>query len=666
MTRTKMMCALLLVCGLMMSPQPALAGGTDFSKFPLTKAIPADVFVAVAARENPERQFLDAYWAEVGKAFWQSGIMTDVWDMAADSMSDEQVEEVEALHEKFATLFHEVQWGALFGKEMIHVGRMVMPKGQISSLYEGALLGRMDEKNAAANYQSLKALLGEIVKFAEAKGGEGTLRLEEEKLDDLTVVSLMPGPAPFHIICIGQYKDVIAISFAGRQIMTDCIDLLRGKGELKPLVNDERFKKAFATLPAAEDELFFFSPPSMFGPVSNVLKMFGGGKGPKGGEKPSGAEESEGEPGASEGESEEAAVVGTIARVIDDISIFDHIAGVEWTDGYSVHSQTLTRLTKDARKSPFYDILATKCAGQKYDRFVPKEAKTFSCSSGINLTKLYHYGRDLVMEVAPEGKQLLAEFDRLQKEQWELNIERDILALFEGPMISVQMGTDSVFMLKVSDEAAANARVKNLFARLNDVLGQENALQFTAVDVEGAKFTQISHPMMMMAGVTSPPLIGCAEGHLIIGTNAKSVTRCLRTAAGKHPSVVKNTRFAKEGLMPSKGEEIDSISFTDESNTAQELQQVIGMMSMAMGFAGMGMAEAPPQVQAIFQGVPPILAKLGPVAGKMDFFQSSAEVCTFDGDTYMTRAVQNYKEPRPESESENGEEPGETEGDEAP
>lgn len=50
---------------------------TDLSKFPLAKAFPADAFVAVATRANPERKFLDEYWGEVTTAFMDSGILQD-------------------------------------------------------------------------------------------------------------------------------------------------------------------------------------------------------------------------------------------------------------------------------------------------------------------------------------------------------------------------------------------------------------------------------------------------------------------------------------------------------------------------------------------------------------------------------------------------------------
>ncbi len=91
---------------------------------------------------------------------------------------------------------------------------------------------------------------------------------------------------------------------------------------------------------------------------------------------------------------------------------------------------------------------------------------------------------------------------------------------------------------------------------------------------------------------------------------------------------------------------VTSISFTDESKMAEELQAGIGALSMAMGMLGMfPAAEAPPEVQGLITSLPPILAKLGPVAGKLDFYKSSAAYESFDGQTWHSHTVQNYKKP---------------------
>ncbi len=649
---------------------------TDLSKFPLAKAFPADAFVAVAARANPERKFLDEYWGEVTTAFMDSGILQDAWDMIADSMSDEQLETMEGVHEQFHGLCTKVQWCELFEKEFVHVGRFVTPKPPIMTPYEGVMLGRLDTKRAKENYLAMKAILEEVVKLADAHGAEGAVTVAEIKMDDLTIAGIMPPGASGPIIGVAYWKDVIAVSFGGSTLLPECIDLLSGKSKSPGLISTDRFKEAFASLPPAEDEFTFFDPSRMFGSVSAMIKMFSGmhanqqaAAAADDEESGATAEAEASDDGASaeaaprakkrkarraarRGNNDDAAALGAITKVFDDLCFLDYVASVTWTDGFKVFQQSNTALKPGAIDTPLGSIFGKTAASDKFDRFIPKEAINFSCSSGIDLKALYHYGRSFVEEAIPEGKAMIEKFDRMQDEEWELNIEKDILNLFEGSIITVETPKGWVLMCKVTDEERASARIKNLFQRVNGVLGPDNAVILTPVEITGdVEFTQISHPMMMMMGGLSPPVIGCAEGFLFFGANQKVVKQCIDTANGKHASILKSKRWNAEGLRPASGEKIDSISYTDESKTAENLQALIGGLSMGLGMMGMMAQDLPPEARPILQAIPTMLAKLGPVAGKMDFFLSSASVSTFDGKRWISKDVQNYKKPEPKEEA---------------
>ncbi|HWL95363.1 MAG TPA: hypothetical protein VNT79_17725, partial [Phycisphaerae bacterium] len=103
------------ILGLAMMPATVFAQ-TDLGKFPLSRIIPDDVFIAVSARANPERKFLDEYWGEVVKAFEESGVLTDVWDMIADKIPDEELDEVEGTMDRFSELCEKIEWSTLFDK----------------------------------------------------------------------------------------------------------------------------------------------------------------------------------------------------------------------------------------------------------------------------------------------------------------------------------------------------------------------------------------------------------------------------------------------------------------------------------------------------------------------------------------------------------------------
>jgi hypothetical protein len=151
--------------------------------------------------------------------------------------------------------------------------------------------------------------------------------------------------------------------------------------------------------------------------------------------------------------------------------------------------------------------------------------------------------------------------------------------------------------------------------------------------------------LMMMGGGMAPPVWGCADGHLILGSSGKTLTKVLETAGGKNPNITKSKRFQSEAIAPGSGK-LDSITFTDESRMAEQLQEAVGGIATMMGFAGMAAQQAPPQVRTIITTIPTILGKLVPVVGEIDFFQSSASVSTFNNDKWVTHSVQNYKDPK--------------------
>ena len=70
---------------------------------------------------------------------------------------------------------------------------------------------------------------------------------------------------------------------------------------------------------------------------------------------------------------------------------------------------------------------------------------------------------------------------------------------------------------------------------------------------------------------------------------------------------------------------------------------------MGLGMIGMFAQGMSPQVRGFVSGLPPLLSKLVPVVGKLDFYKSTASYSSFDGKQWHTRSVQNYKKPKPKS-----------------
>lgn len=619
-----------LVCGLSAGTAEAQAIPT---KFPLTKAIPDDVFIAVAAKGNPERAFLDTYWEGVTQAFLDSGIMEDVWEMITERIPDDKIDQVEDAREKMQALVEKIEWGELFGQEMIYAGRF-SDSLQFGSPYEGVILCRTGKKTAVADYKDLKELLSGLADVIEAQAGEEVFKLTDTTIDGAKMTMFGPEPMP-QMIGVGYKDDLVIFSLFNRSILQDAVALLKGEGNKKRLVDNKRFQAAFKALPPAEDSLVFFDFSGMMEKIGAMVKGLALQQMPT---------SSTSQPG-EKGEPDGMEPVRAVYKIIEDMAIIDYAATVEWTDGYRVFTDDVAALKPGAESNPVYRIFKGGAPIAKFDRFVPKQATDFSCGTGINFVELYRYVIDILQRISPDAKQEIAAFKQQLKEEWQLDIEKDVLGLIEGNYTIVSGGQDWAILLKVTSDENAAAQLARLLETVGNALGEEGGLMLTPIEVAKYKgFTQITHPMFMMFGGAAP-VAGVAEGHLILGSSSNMVAKCLATGAGKRPSIKENQRWKDEALMPKAGP-INSISFTDESKSAEEMQAVISVLSMGLGFATLAGGDMPPEVRGILSDITPILAKLGPVVGKMNFYKSSASYTTFDGKMWYTRKVQNYKSPK--------------------
>ena len=84
--------------------------------FTLVKAMPDDVLLCINERDNPERDFLDAYWGEVLDALCNAGIHEDVVALIGGLMNANQKAEMERLQARALELVAGVDWATLKGR----------------------------------------------------------------------------------------------------------------------------------------------------------------------------------------------------------------------------------------------------------------------------------------------------------------------------------------------------------------------------------------------------------------------------------------------------------------------------------------------------------------------------------------------------------------------
>ena len=625
----------LLTIASMLAPWLSGAGiaraETDFSEFSLTRAAPADAFITVAARGNAERKFLNEYWGAVTDAFWESGIVTDVWDLLSEEVSEDALAEIEDVKRRFSDLCENIGWSELFEKEFLYTGRFASAGPAVPFFYEGAVLGRCRNAEVAAkNYNSIKALLQELAKLLEAKTGGPVFNLStDEREDGLTLTRAAIAPAPFIEINLGIRRDMLMITFGTPQIITDLMANMSDAKEAGRLISTPRFKAAFKELPAAEDTVVFFDVDRMLGTFRNLANMV---------ERQASTTTA---PAAGGPPPEAAQAARVFSLLLKDLSIVDYCATVEWTEGYRTFSDTRTALLDGGRESPVFSVFRADQSIEDFAKFLPKETTSFSVSAGFDLSAVYDYVVNFIQKNVPDGDKAIEAWTAFQQNDLKMNIKEEILDLIQGASVSVSMDKDSVWMFRVTDEVKAKAQLQRLID-FGKAVGQQQGATIVPVAVgPEIEFSQVSHPMLMMSGIA--PVIGVAADHLVIGTSATAVKTVLQTGRGKHANVTENAKWKKEAIAPDGA--VQCISFEDQSNMASEMKEAIMGVSMAMGFMQMGAAQMPPQAQRLINAGAQMLSKLIPVVEKMNFFASTASFTTYDRNGWRTRAVQNYKSP---------------------
>ncbi len=340
-------------------------------------------------------------------------------------------------------------------------------------------------------------------------------------------------------------------------------------------------------------------------------------------------------------------------EMLDAAGLFDYIAAVGYTKGHTTHADSVVALTANAAAHPLYKVFGTRKPMGHFDRFLPEETISFSINSSVNLDELYKYAKTLVASVGSEGKEALSKWAEIQQ-QIGFDLERDLLSWLDGESTAVSMKTESgdaqVFMIRVKDEDAAKEKVNTAVTAAQGALSQLMA-------------AQAGNPMLGMFGFTVTPstherlsgfhsilpamspgtefVVGVAAFHVIVGTSPEAVAMCLDTAAKKHSSITSNERLMAEAVVPSGS--FHSISFEDKRNFGKDMGDLIGGVAMAAPMAMMMVPD--PKVQQLLNKCAGILAKLGPVVRKIDFYKSNASYTVFDGKQWLTKSVTNYREP---------------------
>jgi len=610
------------VVGTLAAAVPVWGAGID--DFQLTRAIPADAMLVVHTRDHAGKEFINKQFERVWAAVERQGFDKDFKRLLKGLMQQggTEVEGFDEQWQKIADLAAAVQWSTLMQREFAFAMKLSFP-----TVPDFVVLCMPPRERVEKDFEGLAALLKALVELAGA--GQLTLTSEGSGTDVVHRLSLGVMPAS---LTLARHKDVLILGF-GSSMVEQTLALLRGESDPQQaaLRSSERFRRAFAKLPAPTDELFF----------ADLAKIMGESR------KFAGLVREMAAASEATTQTEDAGAAAGVAFLVPAVEAFDmweYVASVASTDGLKKTSADIVLLRSDAEKCLLYRAFYGNEPLRSPLKYVPKEATAVAVGSGMNFLALYKAVLDFVGQHMPQGKDVLAKWEEVQT-QIGFNVEEDVLSWLVGSYASFTAPGRSpyapewVYILTLRDEQKAKATLERLYEKLNAMLAEQNGgVEDAQLEgIEGFKRI-ILPPLFAMVPGLGRPVLGVKDGCLFLGNSPEVVLTALKVGAGEHENFAKNERYLKEGLPIDAN--VTGFEFQDLSRLGEELGQAFAMV----GVAQMMM---PPEVtkQPAVLTLLSVLNKVGRVVRTLDFYSSSCTVTTFDGKVLSTKSVTNYKEP---------------------
>lgn len=638
-----------------LAPVSVSLGGELPRQFTLGRYLPDNVWVYAHGVSNPERAWIDQQWAEVFQALKDSGIDRDLTSMLLSLVPDRQ--SAEATIENITGLVKRVRWGDLIGRE-VAFGERLSHNGPMPDYM---CLCRGKAGSAEGNLAALVAIARELaalndkIKLTEGKmsGAEfWTLRPTDPKLEKL--------PIALHIFRKG---DIIGIVL-GTEGAKDILALMAEKSELRPIVEAARFKEALGQIESPEDSLVFFDGKIMLHSIGKIMTAVQEREAREWEEKARAADADEARACAEKAKAvraEKDKAIHAIRKAIALLNVIDYTITTIETDGRRERSHQIVRFQPGKENSPIVRVFLDRKPFDPFDQYVPADATSFSVDGFMDVERMYRIVTDFVEKELPGGPEHCQAWNDLLKEIG-FDPQRDLFSWWSGEMISVTLpavvvtpmsSSDSVLMIRVKDSKLANQKIGAALDRASTFLqGKGQMAMITPARVNAEGFREITHPWIM---TFMRPVVGVKDNWLFLGTSAAAINKCLDVAAGKAPSIARNERFQKEGLIPEGP--VLSVSFTDMTNFGQEMAGVVTIIGTMGGLMTAMIPEVPgngaesremSQVKRVMQSIAGVILKLGPVLQKIDFYSSRAAMTTVDGNIARIESVTTYKPPAPE------------------
>ena len=583
------------------------------------RAVPAEAYMAVYAKHNPERDFQRRYLEEVWDTVEQTQIVERAVKIVTDRVSEEDLEAAKSILDELREAADPIDFEAILDAKEFVYGQVMEPgSGKQPFSGQHVALLRMTPEAAEACKKGLTNLFALVEKHSK---GEVSVETAEEGDVALTFLAT-PGEFPLRPT-VATIDDVLLVSTSEQFARKSLRLLTTEEGESK--FDDPRLAEALSRLPEPEDSLVFYDQKTQFEQMRELSAFI--------------RREGAGDPAAEK-------VAELVDLVFDEIAVLDYEVTVEYTEGNLNRSAVYGKVVPGAERKLLAKMVTSGKPFEPWDAWVPAEALSYSLNTGIDLHPAYEWVMEVLEERVPEAEPVLERFEEMQSEL-EVYLDRDILRAFSGETVSVSLpaatpsvfgGQDSVLALRCRKPD----RIRELLHRLIEKAQEHpmvKAQQFELTECEKLEgFEELSALLLGVFGVR--PAIGFRDGWMFIGSNAAAVQKVLDTKAGEGETIAETEAF-KRFHLEVEGP-VDAIAYTDLAastrQVAQMLNQVGIVAQIVIGLAG---AEADDEDLEPVKEVLKLLPSVAKIVAKFDFLEAKLSV-TQTGDepgTYTRRSV---------------------------
>ncbi len=608
-------------------------GAEESQSLDLRRGVPADAYLAIHGKHNPERDYQRAYYEEIWNTVEETRIIERTLKIVTDRLPESDVERAKSVFDELCTATEPLDLEALANaKEAVYAQFMVQGSAESKQPMTGQhlFLMRLTPEAAASTEEAVKNLFGLVEKYSEGK-----VAVQTVSRGDATVSTLMVPPRVPCRPTVARLGDIVLLSSLDDVAERSLAMLAGGEGESK--FDDPRLKEALAQLPEAEDTVVFYDGQLQFSQLKGIAEFIRN---------------------IAPDEPDAQRVAGLIELLFDEISILDYAVTVEYTEGNRNRTATYGKLVPDVEDKLLAKMLGSGEPFEDWQTWIPSNALSYSLCTGVNLHPLYEGLVEVIEEQIPEATPVLEEFDRMQSEV-DVYLDRDILQAFSGESVTFALRAANPLALTGQDSVTAFRchkpdRIYELLHRLVDWL-KENPIfasqQLALVKCENMDgFERLSALALAPFGVQ--PVIGFNDGWMIVGPNTQAVQAMLDARAGKSDSLISDTETFKQFNLEVEGP-VYAIKHANTSETTRQIAKTLGQVG-AMGpmIVGMVGEQGDPEAIKLLQEGLGLLSSVGQIVGKFDFLEAKLSLTQAgdEPDSYTQQTVTVIRPPKSQAE----------------